>query len=68
MRKPHPSDVTDEQWAMIEPLIPVHTVGGPRTNDMREVLNAIFHQAASRRQCVRPAGRVRVHDVEDLRR
>jgi transposase len=43
MRKPYPSDLTDEQWAVIEPLIPVHTVGRPRTNDMREVLNAIFY-------------------------
>jgi putative transposase len=43
MRKPYPSDLTDEQWALIEPLIPVPTVGRPRTNDMREVLNAIFY-------------------------
>jgi putative transposase len=43
MRKPYPSDLTDEQWALIEPLIPVHSVGRPRTNDMREVLNAIFY-------------------------
>jgi transposase len=43
MRKPYPSDLTDEQWAIIEPLIPVHEVGRPRTNDMREVLNAIFY-------------------------
>src|SRR5262249_48180040 len=43
MRKAYPSDVTDEQWAIIEPLIPVHTVGRPPTNDMREVLNALFY-------------------------
>jgi putative transposase len=43
MRKPYPSDLTDEQWAVIEPLIPVHKVGRPRTNDMREILNAIFY-------------------------
>jgi putative transposase len=43
MRKPYPSDLTDEQWAVIEPLIPVHKVGRPRTNDMREVLNAICY-------------------------
>jgi putative transposase len=43
MRKPYSSDLTDEQWALIEPLIPVHRVGRPRTNDMREVLNAIFY-------------------------
>jgi len=43
MRKPYPSDMTDDQWAVIEPLIPVHTVGRPWTNAMREVLNAIFY-------------------------
>src|SRR3954447_9790864 len=43
MRKPYPSDLTDEQWAIIEPLIPVHRTGRPRKVDMREVLNAIFY-------------------------
>jgi putative transposase len=43
MRKPYPSDLTDAQWAIIEPLIPVNTTGRPRTVAMREVLNAIFY-------------------------
>jgi putative transposase len=43
MRQPYPSDLTDQQWALIEPLIPVHVVGRPRKVDMREVLNAIFY-------------------------
>jgi len=43
MRKPYPSDLTDEQWEIIKPLIPVNTVGRPRTVEMREVLNAIFY-------------------------
>jgi IS1 family transposase len=30
MRKPYPSDLTDEQWEIIQPLIPVNTVGRPR--------------------------------------
>ncbi len=47
MRKPYPSDLTDEQWAILEPLIPVATVGRPRVVEMREVLNAIFYQARS---------------------
>ena len=42
MRKPYPSDLTDEQGTIIKPLIPAHTVGRPPTNDRREVLNAIF--------------------------
>lgn len=41
-RKHYPSDVTDSQWAIIEPLIPAAKPGGrPRTSDMREVWNAI---------------------------
>jgi putative transposase len=43
MRKAYPSDLTDAQWDLLEPLIPTHEVGRPRTNDMREVLNAILY-------------------------
>ena len=43
MRKPYPSDLTDDQWAIIEPLIPVHALGRPREVDMREVLNTMFY-------------------------
>ena len=47
MRKAYPSDLTDEQWAIAEPLIPVSPLGRPREVSMREVLNAIFYQARS---------------------
>jgi len=47
MRKAYPSDLTDDQWAILEPLIPVHRVGRPRQVDMREVLNAIFYVTRS---------------------
>jgi putative transposase len=43
MRKPYPSDLTDDQWALIEPLIPVYEVGRPREFSMREVLNTILY-------------------------
>jgi transposase len=43
MRKPYPSDLTDSQWTLIEPLIPVNATGRPRTADMREVVNAILY-------------------------
>jgi putative transposase len=43
MRKPYPSDLSDDQWAVIEPLIPVNSTGRPREVEMREVLNAIFY-------------------------
>lgn len=43
-RKPYPTDLTDEQWALVEPLIPAAKHGGrPREVDMREVLNTIFY-------------------------
>jgi transposase len=46
-RKLYPSDLTDEQWAIVEPLIPPAKQsprgGRPREVDMREVLNTIFY-------------------------
>ena len=40
------SDMTNAQWAVIEPLVPLPKHGGrPRTTDMREVINAIFYIA-----------------------
>src|SRR2546427_34737 len=46
LRKPYPSDLTDEQWAILAPMIPPakqNTQGGrPRKVDMREVLNTLF--------------------------
>src|SRR6266498_2736576 len=45
-RKPYPSDLTDEQWAIVGPMIPPakpHPRGGrPRKVDMRAVLNTLF--------------------------
>ena len=37
------SDLTDEQWALIEPLIPVYGWGRPRQLSMRSVVNAILY-------------------------
>ncbi len=43
-RRPYPSDVRDEEWAILEPLIPPALPGGrPRSTAMREVVNAIFY-------------------------
>jgi putative transposase len=45
-RTKYPSDLTDEPWAIVAPLIPPAKQssrgGPPRTVDMREVLNTIF--------------------------
>ncbi len=45
MRRSYSSDLTDEQWEIIKPLLPPPSVRGrPREVDMREVLNTIFYQ------------------------
>jgi putative transposase len=46
VRKAYKSDLTDEQWRLIEPLLPPAKPGGrPREVDLREVVNALFYQA-----------------------
>ena len=42
MHKAYPSDLSDDQWALIEPLIPINFTGRPRKVDLREVFNAIL--------------------------
>jgi transposase len=38
----YPSDMTDGEWALVEPMIPPARRGGrPRAANMREVMNAI---------------------------
>ena len=44
MESGYPSDLSDEQWAIIEPLLPAPKPGGrPRSVDLRLVLNTIFY-------------------------
>ncbi|MFI1972606.1 IS5 family transposase [Streptomyces cinnamoneus] len=49
-RKPYPSDLSDEQWALIEPVITAWKHRHPSVSghqgayEMREILNAIFYQ------------------------
>jgi putative transposase len=46
MRRSYPSDRTDNEWRILEPLIPPAKPGGhPRTTEMREVINAILYLA-----------------------
>ena len=43
-RKPYPTDLTDAQWAILEPLVPPSKHGGrPRTVNIREVINTILY-------------------------
>ncbi len=44
----YPSDLTDAEWALVEPFIPPAKRGGrKRTVDVREVLNGIFYILAT---------------------
>jgi putative transposase len=44
MRKTYPTDLSDTEWARIEPHLPVPKASGrPRTHSPREILNAIFY-------------------------
>jgi putative transposase len=46
MRKPYKTDLTDDQWKLIKPLIPPAKPGGrPREVHMREILNTLLYQA-----------------------
>jgi transposase len=44
MEKFYPTDMTDEQWELIQSLLPPDKkTGRPRTTDLRAVVNAIFY-------------------------
>jgi transposase len=44
MEKFYPTDMTDEQWELIQSLLPPDKkTGRPSTNDLRAVVNAIFY-------------------------
>jgi len=38
----YPTDLTDDEWALLEPLVPPAAPGGrPRSTDPREIVNAV---------------------------
>jgi putative transposase len=39
----YPSDLTDAQWTIVEPFIPVYPGGRPRKTSMRDVVDAILY-------------------------
>ena len=44
----YPSDMSDAEWALVEPMIPPGRRGGrPRGVNLREVVNAIFYVLAT---------------------
>lgn len=43
-RKSYPSDLNEQEWQLIEPLLPsASRIGCPRRVSLREILNAIFY-------------------------
>ena len=43
-RQPYPSDLSDAEWLLIEPLLPPPKPGGRRRSvNMRDVLNGLFY-------------------------
>jgi Putative transposase of IS4/5 family (DUF4096) len=43
-RRVYPSDVTDKEWAILEPLIPAAKPGGrPQEIERREIVNGILY-------------------------
>jgi putative transposase len=45
MRRAYATDLTDQQWAIIQALLPAAKPGGrPREVDLREVVNTLFYQ------------------------
>src|SRR6476620_1109698 len=46
--KRYPSDLTDDEWSVIAPLMPAASrIGRPRSVDLREVINAIRYLVRS---------------------
>src|SRR3954453_13833134 len=44
-RKPYPSDLTDAQWAVLEPLVPEdRPLGRPRKTSLRRVVDALVYR------------------------
>ena len=43
-RKPYPTNLTEQQWHILKPLISTSIAGDrPRTVNIREIINAIFY-------------------------
>src|SRR5437588_9217188 len=47
METTYPSDLTDEQWSVVEPLLPPSHGGRPPEVDFRNMLNGVFYRDKS---------------------
>ena len=51
MRRAYQTDLSDTEWACIEPHLPTPKAPGrPRVHSLREILNAIFYIVRSSKQ------------------
>lgn len=51
-RTPYPSDLTDEQWAILAPLLPSRRpLGRPRKTNLRDIVDAILYRNRNRNGC-----------------
>jgi putative transposase len=44
MKTTYPTDLTDDKWAILEPLIPLSHGGRPPKSDYRKIMNGIFYR------------------------
>ncbi len=45
-RKRYPSDLTEAEWILLEPLLPAEkSIGAPREVELREIINALMYVA-----------------------
>jgi transposase len=59
MSKAYSSNLTQDQWEFLEPLIPVPKTGGrPRVVEMWQVINAIFYVLTLLMYLAKPARRL----------
>jgi putative transposase len=49
-REPFAADLTDEQWAVLEPLQPAAKPGRPPEDDLRKVMNTLLYVYRTRCQ------------------
>lgn len=42
-REPYPTDLSDAEWEVIEPLLPIQRTGRPRKYSQREMINALLY-------------------------
>ena len=64
----YPSDLTDEEWALAEPLIaPAKRGGNKRTVDVREVVNGLMYVLSTGCQWPEPSPSAAIIDSQSVK-